>query len=1264
MRFRADGPSIPVELLEQRDKGNVVFFCGAGVSKPAGLPSFSELAERVIKALGTDTGSKSRALLEQGDGPQNLDRVFNLLHQEYKREEVNEAVNRILRTPRSANTSAHATILRLSRSSTGRPQVVTTNFDHLFERADKSLRVHIGPALPDIRSVGSFEGLVYLHGRSWRSGRPGSSGRKLILSSSDFGRAYLADGWATRFVRELLQNYFIVLVGYSASDPPVRYLLEGLHSRRESRSSTIFAFDHGEFDEVMDRWRSLGVHALPYQALSDPSHAALWNTLSAWAVRADDPDEWRRSIVNVAQRDPAQLQPFERGQVVALVRTSDGAAAFATATPPPSAEWLCVFDRGVRYAQPQRGFGEQDPDPLSLYGLDDDPPRTEIEGHAGGQNDEPLGFDVISVLVEDERSDRHKRLGGVGRRQSDGLPERLMHLAGWFGRVADQPSAIWWAAGYDAIHPQLLATVDWHRRRGEAFSEIGRRAWDLLLERFAHAPEHPHADGWYPCVWRMEREGWTESILREFERAATPYVVARRPSSRRLAPPSNEDASSLVDCIDFDVRFPGYERKKLNIPPERLARVFEIARRGLYRAATLLAETNKQYWRTASFVESDEPGTRYLNDASKYLHWTRHLFDRLATESPEEARDELRRWPVADPYFFAKLAIYGWGLVGLTDAREAAQALLGIPDEQFWNDAHRRELLHSLRARWNAFEAETRRELECRIVAGHPQWEWEAEGEHLSRVRETAATMLGWLESFGCELSDAGRETLRKLKRSIPEWRDSWAHAADHSHDARAGSVATQSDPSALLAVPLSDVAETAERQATEDFHSLTRHEPFLGLVERHPRRAMAALSLELRRDRHPAGLWRDLLSQWPSDASDRLLCVCAGRLIRAPKTLLAGLQHATSWWFRKNAKRIANRSLDLSYRLFDRILDVTVSLGAQATESVLGDVSVGGKVLPRSRRTVDHAINSPVGHLTDGILDVLGGLDLVESSGLPDPISLRLETLMRAPGEGADYAVCLTARRLRWLHWLDPEWTRERLIPLFRNDHDLCEPAWNGLLQDTHVPAPQLFSLLKQHFLQSFESFALWKWEEHTRNKLVEFLVVACLWRQRNKAYVSYAEARTALRAVDDAARSHALTFLGNVVEETKTWSSFGRRFMQQAWPRESRFQTPGVARQLAFLAERSGDDFPDVVATILPLVVPTDQLDLTVHRVVERSEASLARRFPQPLLELLDRLVPEDPRPIPYDLGSVLTTIADASPSLRGDQRWRRLRRIADRG
>src|SRR5262245_54112946 len=117
MRFLPDGPSLPDELLDQCDRGNVVFLCGAGVSIPAGLPNFPNLADQVMEACGTADDAPSRSLLRliqlrQGG---ELDRVFTLLEEEYHREDVDAAVQKILRPRRRASLKSHATILRLSR---------------------------------------------------------------------------------------------------------------------------------------------------------------------------------------------------------------------------------------------------------------------------------------------------------------------------------------------------------------------------------------------------------------------------------------------------------------------------------------------------------------------------------------------------------------------------------------------------------------------------------------------------------------------------------------------------------------------------------------------------------------------------------------------------------------------------------------------------------------------------------------------------------------------------------------------------------------------------------------------------------------------------------------------------------------------------------------------------------------------------------------------------------------------------------------------
>lgn len=45
MQFITNGPDIPDELLQAHEEGRVVFFCGAGISYPAGLPGFKGLVE-------------------------------------------------------------------------------------------------------------------------------------------------------------------------------------------------------------------------------------------------------------------------------------------------------------------------------------------------------------------------------------------------------------------------------------------------------------------------------------------------------------------------------------------------------------------------------------------------------------------------------------------------------------------------------------------------------------------------------------------------------------------------------------------------------------------------------------------------------------------------------------------------------------------------------------------------------------------------------------------------------------------------------------------------------------------------------------------------------------------------------------------------------------------------------------------------------------------------------------------------------------------
>ena len=106
MRFIENGPSIPDELLNARDRGRVVFFCGAGVSRArAGLPDFFGLAEAVIRELGVPEDSDACKVLDKareiGDelsvtGLISADRVFGLLEREFTVADIQAAVAKSL----------------------------------------------------------------------------------------------------------------------------------------------------------------------------------------------------------------------------------------------------------------------------------------------------------------------------------------------------------------------------------------------------------------------------------------------------------------------------------------------------------------------------------------------------------------------------------------------------------------------------------------------------------------------------------------------------------------------------------------------------------------------------------------------------------------------------------------------------------------------------------------------------------------------------------------------------------------------------------------------------------------------------------------------------------------------------------------------------------------------------------------------------------------------------------------------------------------
>jgi hypothetical protein len=66
MQLIQNGPDIPDRLMQAHEEGQVVFFCGSGISYPAGLPGFEGLVSKLYAGLGTPPTEVEKSAIKKG----------------------------------------------------------------------------------------------------------------------------------------------------------------------------------------------------------------------------------------------------------------------------------------------------------------------------------------------------------------------------------------------------------------------------------------------------------------------------------------------------------------------------------------------------------------------------------------------------------------------------------------------------------------------------------------------------------------------------------------------------------------------------------------------------------------------------------------------------------------------------------------------------------------------------------------------------------------------------------------------------------------------------------------------------------------------------------------------------------------------------------------------------------------------------------------------------------------------------------------------
>lgn len=1273
MRFCSNGPVIPDQLLADRDAGRVVFLCGAGVSMPAGMPDFVQLTSQVIDLLNPPGASEVRRLFTDWVDPRSrvsvnartpLDQLFNLLQQEYGREQLGKAVTDILtvKNQGSLHTKKHEIIARLSADQAGAPQIATTNFDRLFEMALPETKKFLPPALPELQHGVLPTGLTYLHGRLPDSGEESYN---YVLSSADFGRAYLAQGWATSFIRQLLSKYTVVLLGYRAEDPPVKYLLQGLESSSGYVGQAIYAFDQGSPEEIDALWRDRGVRPIAYP--ESLSHQSLWETLDAWAERSTDLSGWRSGLISMARKGPEKLHAHERGMVAQMIRTVSGARQFADAEPPLPIEWLLVFDRNCRLAKVSNSLAieSQGYDPLNEYGLDDDPKRSELEEDLR-QSD---GDDLIKWRQGDDSQDGHQRLAGWSLPSQQQIPNRLWHLSRWMAKNVESPVLAWWVSRQIALHPALVHLLQEAIDKSKSMQNEIRQLWSLMFEALESRNNDQLELSWFKLKQQISVAGWNGAVVRRLESVTAPKIKVSSPHGVYGAIPPRGSAriDAKREIANLRLVFPVQDSDFPDVPDEYLGLAFEAVQRNLVRAAELLDEIDPLLFDIPTlYPQAGQTSIRYPEEPAQFVELFVGLFDRMAVQFPERLRVLVDAWPTTDPFLLDKLRLYAWNKRTLYSGEDVSKNILSMGSEQFWSSANSRELLLLLRDRWAEFSEESQKGISEKVLAGRESYDGEDEGEYLDRKMTISVMYLSWLHREKCVIAPNFVSQCLEMKSLLPRWSDKWIDDAVSTNEVRGGFVRSNEDCSELNKMPVEKIVEVAQQKtghSAEDF--LVEDKPFDGLLKSNRRRAALALFAAARRGNLPVGLWDSAISKWPKGDQDRSSRVFLERLRMQTPEFLHDIRWSIGDWLQEELPNLMRSNEKYAFSVYDELVSKVLSNGEKATESGIGQISSGGKNLNRSRRTRFHALNGFVGKALKGLFTALDSLKLANEFGIPLEFKSRFEALLDAPGEGSDHAVSLLTQQIRWFHCLDPDWVEGIMIPWFSPESPLCEPAWSGMIQvDLAASIDQgLFAQLKDVFLRLPELIKHWSWDEDALKHFNGMMIKAAVFPSPKTSALNFEEARDWIRSVDQSSLSSMIWFLSRVgMDNDQGWEKFVIPFIQGAWPKELKFHTESTSKAWLSLLEHTGEQFPIVLEAVKPFLreIKTSYLHLYYLHNPMGDVPALAEKFPKEVLGLLEIVLPSDPKALPYDLAQVLNLVEAADPSVATDRRYQKMREM----
>ena len=1269
MQFVTNGPDIPDALLQAHEEGRLVFFCGAGISYPAGLPDFKGLVEQIYQLNGTALSDIEREAFERGQFDATLDLLERRLPGQRLavRRALAQALNPKFRRKGAVDT--HAALLRLARSREGALRLVTTNFDRVFhvaaKRTGQMYQDYAAPMLP-IPKNSRWNGLVYLHGLLPEK-LDDTALHRLVVTSGDFGLAYLTERWAARFVSELFRNYVVCFVGYSINDPVLRYMMDALAADRMQGEVTPQAWALGDCESGQERrktieWEAKGVTPILYTVpAGTDDHSALHQTLHAWAETYRDGVQGKEAIVVkhalTRPQESTQQDDFVGRMLWALSDKSGlPAKRFADFNPVPSLDWLLE-----PFAHEHFGYGD-----LSRFGVQ---PRDQV--------DNKLRFSLIRRPAAYDRAPQMLLAsGGITGSQWDDV---MSHLARWLVRHLDDPRlVIWLAERGGQLHDRWPSLIEDEldrfallQREGKTFElaeirlhapkaipgPLMRTLWRLLLSGRVKSPWHD--PDLYRWKGRLKREGLTATSRLELRELLAPKVALKKPFRW------GDDDSGSVDeptrikqLVDWELALAAdhVHSTMRNLADEpwksALPHLLDDFQQLLRDALDLLHELNeadersdRSHWDLPSITPHWQ--NRGFRDWVSLIELLRDAWLAIRVNDSARATRIAQNWFELPYPTFKRLTLFAASHDDCIKPEQWVDWLLTDDAWWLWSTDMGREVFRLLVLQGQNLAGVAHDRLEAAILAGPPQEMLMGQPEPdwwAQHVLSSIWLRLAKLDTSGLALGEAAAARLAEISTAYPQWQLATNERDEFSHW-----MSGTGDPD----YEDSRDFDIAPRKRQELVQWLTKampeRRPFYEDTWREVCRSrffhsLLALGDLAQDDVWPAGRWREALQAWAEESMRSRSWRYGAPLVQTmPDAVLQEIDHAVTWWVEAASKSI-NCHEDILLNLCCRVLALPLESGS------------GSHIILNGVETYDpvgSAINHPIGQITQALINLWFKQNPNDNDLLPADLKPIFSTLCDAQIDRFRHGRVLIGSRLIAFFRVDRPWTEQNLLPLFSWSNPVeAKAVWEGFLWSPRLHQP-LLTALKSQFLDSANHYA--DLGEH-RQQFATFLTYAALSPTEGYTVAEFRSAIGSLpqEGLEESAQALSQAVAGAADQSEAYWKNRAQPFWQQIWPKSRDLATRRIGESLTRMVIAARGEFPAALAAVLDWLQPIEHPHYVVNLL---HESGLCKRFPIDALLLLNAVI-ADQQWAPRELGQCLDEIVHAAPTLANDVRHLKLR------